>query len=109
MSALKPCPWCGATKINTHEGSTFRWLAVECAECGARPGEIRVQTIGDGTPEKWAANAQRDAIEAWNGRAHDLLLPSDLDAIRRAAVVIRDAGYEDALAAQLEAIAGGGK
>lgn len=68
LRKLLPCPWCGCTKITTHEGSTFRWMAVECAECGAGPGEIRVQTIGDGTPQDWEKQAQANVVKAWNTR-----------------------------------------
>ena len=35
MSALNPCPLCGGRKgylLDT--GSTFRWYAVNCADCG---------------------------------------------------------------------------
>lgn len=67
---LKPCPWCGCNpeKLSITEGSTFRWRLVACPECGAGPGEIRVQTMGSGTPQEWEAQAVIDAAEAWNTR-----------------------------------------
>jgi hypothetical protein len=70
-AALVPCPWCGCKpeKLSVTEGSTFRWRLVECPECGAGPGEIRVQTMGEGTREDWEAKAHVDAIAAWNTRA----------------------------------------
>lgn len=33
--------------------------------------EIRIQTLGDGTPAEWEAAAKIRAIEAWNTRAAD--------------------------------------
>ena len=65
----KPCPFCGHTGIAIHEGSTFRWMVAECIECGATCGEVRVQTMGDGSPEEWKARAERAAVDAWNTRA----------------------------------------
>jgi len=61
-------PFCGGTKISTHEGSTFRWLYASCDECGAQAGEVRVQTLGNGTPEQRRATAAVDALAAWNER-----------------------------------------
>ena len=66
---LKPCPFCGHVGIDFHEGSTFRWIVAECAKCGAQTGEVRVQTIGDGTPEEWMQKAKQEAIREWNTRA----------------------------------------
>lgn len=68
---LLPCPFCGEKPEALHfaEGSTFRWLDVSCPSCGASPGEVRVQTLGEGTKEQWRAKAKADAIEAWNTRA----------------------------------------
>ena len=40
----------------------------ECAECGARCGETRIQTLGEGTRDEWMQQAQQDAIEVWNTR-----------------------------------------
>ena len=65
----KPCPFCGDVGITIREGSTFRWIVPECIECGATCGEVRVQTMGEGSPEEWKARAERAAVEAWNTRA----------------------------------------
>ena len=65
----KPCPFCGSDNVDTREGSTFRWMLAECGECGATGPEIRVQTLGDGTPDAWRYNAQRDALIEWDKRA----------------------------------------
>lgn len=65
---LKPCPFCGETGVSFREGSTFRWLVIECDECGATPGEVRVQTTGNGTPEEWRKTSEVNAIAAWNRR-----------------------------------------
>lgn len=67
MSEPKPCPFCGETGLDFTEGSTFRWLAYSCKGCGIG-SETRKQTLGDGTPEEWAEQAKRDAIEEWNRR-----------------------------------------
>lgn len=67
---LKPCPFCGDSGVTTmNEGSTFRWRYLSCNSCGATPGEVRVQTFGDGTPDEWEKQAAKDAIAAWNRRA----------------------------------------
>ena len=70
---LLPCPWCGCTpkELSIREGYTFRWRTVECPECGAGPGEVRIQTMGNGTAEDWEVQAKADAIAAWNTRAPD--------------------------------------
>lgn len=63
-----PCPFCGSTQINTEEGSTFRWMVAYCEECGAQSGEVRTQTIGEGTREEWQDRGRADAIREWNKR-----------------------------------------
>ena len=65
----KACPFCGEKSIAIHEGSTFRWVVAECNGCGARCGEVRVQTMGAGLPAHWKAKAEQDAVEEWNKRA----------------------------------------
>jgi hypothetical protein len=42
---------------------------MECDGCGAQTGEVRVQTMGEGTPEQWDKNAKADALKEWNTRA----------------------------------------
>ena len=69
MLGAKPCPFCGEKNITTREGSTFRWVAVECNACGATCGEVRVQTMGIGKPAYWKTKAEQDAVEEWNKRA----------------------------------------
>lgn len=66
---LKPCPFCGGIGVTVHEGSTFRWRVAECNYCGAQCGEIRVQTMGEGTPADWEKAGRAEAIKAWNDRA----------------------------------------
>lgn len=65
---LLPCPFCGSTNIDVLEGSTFRWAFAECIDCGARSGEIRVQTSGVGTIDEWKKEAQVKALNEWNQR-----------------------------------------
>lgn len=62
------CPFCGHVGLDFQAGSTFRWLAYSCGGCGMG-NETRVQTLGEGTPEQWRAQAERDAVEEWNKRA----------------------------------------
>lgn len=69
QSELQPCPFCGAVGLDFKEGSTFRWIVASCSGCGASTGETRIQTLGQGTKEEWMAEAQQDAIAAWNRRA----------------------------------------
>lgn len=66
----KPCPFCGSEKVDVVEGSTFRWRAATCADCGAIGPEVRVQTHGTGTREEWENKAHSDAVAAWNERAN---------------------------------------
>ena len=66
--ALKPCPFCGGVGLDFSKGTTFRWLAYSCVDCGIG-SETRVQTMGDGSIEEWKAQAQADAVTAWNRRA----------------------------------------
>lgn len=65
-----PCPFCGTSGVTVREGSTFRWRIATCNECGAQCGEVRCQTLGQGTKEQWEAEATRAAIAEWNSRAH---------------------------------------
>lgn len=64
-----PCPFCGHVGLDFRDGTTFRWLTAECGKCGATCGEVRIQTLGKGTPEEWRAAAEQSAIDAWNTRA----------------------------------------
>jgi hypothetical protein len=64
-----PCPFCGGTEIDVQQGSTFRWLIVACEGCGAQCGEVRVQTMGAGTPREWADAGEALAFAEWNKRA----------------------------------------
>jgi Lar family restriction alleviation protein len=66
--ALIPCPFCGSKDICVVEGTTFRWRLAQCNDCGAQAGEVRIQTSGDGTSDKWEALAEKDAIAEWNTR-----------------------------------------
>jgi Lar family restriction alleviation protein len=68
MTDLLPCPFCGATSVSVREGSTFRWRYASCDECGAQAGEVRRQTLGEGTKEEWEAEATRSALAEWNRR-----------------------------------------
>lgn len=64
-----PCPFCGSYDTEVCDGSTFRWVYMGCADCGARAGEVRVQTIGI---ERDAAikRATIDATLEWNTRSN---------------------------------------
>lgn len=68
MTPPKPCPFCGKTGVAVRQGETFRWRYIECNNCGARCGDVRVQTMGDGTRESWEAEAYERAVEEWNTR-----------------------------------------
>ena len=66
---IKPCPFCGGKHVRVQEGDSFRWRFATCCECGARSGDVRVQTLGDGTKAEWEAAGYAAAIEEWNTRA----------------------------------------
>jgi hypothetical protein len=70
---IKPCPFCGGRQVDAQEGSSFRWMVAFCCNCGATCGEVRVQTLGEGTREQWISAARIRAIEEWNTRESDLL------------------------------------
>jgi hypothetical protein len=72
-----PCPFCGGHEVTIVEGGSFRWRLAQCCNCGAQSGEVRVQTLGDGTKEEWEAQAERNAIAEWNTRAA-LAAPQEL-------------------------------
>ena len=65
---ILPCPFCGETGLDFREGTSFRWLAYSCSECGIG-SETRVQTMGEGTNDEWLAQAKADAVASWNKRA----------------------------------------
>ena len=67
MNAIKPCPFCGHTGLDFKEGSSIRWAAFACSNCGIG-SEVRMQTLGDGTLKAWRVQAERDAVEWWNTR-----------------------------------------
>ena len=58
--SAKPCPFCGSTRIETKEGSTFRWRLAYCVDCEATSGEVRVA--------KQDEQAAADAMKEWNRR-----------------------------------------
>ena len=64
---IKPCPFCGGNEVSISEGSTFRWVRVEC-RCGVIGPEVRKQTAGSGTKEEWFCDAAARAIVEWNKR-----------------------------------------
>jgi hypothetical protein len=71
MNIIKPNPrpFCGHVGVDFVQGSAFRWMHAECGSCGARGHEIRVQTLGEGTPEQWRYDAEQEAFNLWNERA----------------------------------------
>jgi Lar family restriction alleviation protein len=68
MTEPLPCPFCGGPSVSVSDGSTFRWRVAACNTCGAQCGEIRAQTLGEGTPQEWEAEAREEAIAEWNTR-----------------------------------------
>jgi Lar family restriction alleviation protein len=61
---LKPCPFCGTNDaLNPTEGTTFRWVRIECG-CGAVGPEAR----RDSMAPKDAAEDFRRAAKEWNER-----------------------------------------
>lgn len=67
MNDIKPCPFCGCQNISIVAGSTFRWRAAQCNNCGAQCGEVRIETSGPGADE-WDSKARELAIAEWNKR-----------------------------------------
>ena len=59
-----PCPFCGGTRIETREGSTYRWWQAYCVDCEASAGEVRAD------PMRFLKHADDLAMAAWNERHH---------------------------------------
>ena len=62
-----PCPFCGDHNATLQEGSTFRWVVIQCGNCGAQCGEVRVNTMK--TKEERGNKPWMDAVAEWNRRA----------------------------------------
>jgi hypothetical protein len=54
--------------VDILNGSTFRWLVAECADCGARCGEVRKMVVLHDNDAEIARSRQAVA-EEWNQRA----------------------------------------
>ena len=79
LPKLAPCPMCGGTKGYTlHDGSTYRWWVVQCADCGRDVSECRSNgstNLHDPKPERWNA-----ADESWNDAgAHAAALAAEVE------------------------------
>lgn len=74
---LLPCPFCGHVGLDFAEGETFRWMLPSCSGCGASCGDVRVQTMGEGTKEQWWEAAKLSAIKEWNTRAQVTAAPQE--------------------------------
>ena len=59
-----PCPFCGCKRTSVAEGSTFRWAVGECDNCGARCGEVRINTMKQRNEDEIRAAV----IKEWNTR-----------------------------------------
>lgn len=65
MSALTPCPLCGAEYgYHLEPGSTFRWLAVLCGSCDELVAECRATLYDELGSELEPTSEVAD--EAWN-------------------------------------------
>lgn len=65
MSELKPCPFCGESKLlalKDDREQGYKWGAVQCQQCSAIGPEVRT---GYDKPEKWLPQA----VAEWNTRA----------------------------------------
>lgn len=75
---LKPCPFCGATNIAFYEGSTFRWMDVQCMECDAR---IECRKSDTAKVAEDPVNTLR-GIEVWNTRNDRAVIDGFLARVR---------------------------
>jgi transcription elongation factor Elf1 len=67
MIKAKPCPFCGNETISVVEGSSYRWRVAECGGCGARAGEVRINTLAEDKAQALADVVIR-AVSEWNDR-----------------------------------------
>lgn len=64
-----PCPFCGESSAIVVEGTSYRWVAVQCQDCGAQCGEIRRRDpIGQTAEDK--AKDEAEAVKEWNIRSN---------------------------------------
>ena len=68
MDELKPCPFCGSTKVGMGKGA--HWVAekqngnircIVCGDCGVNGGVFNLLAMTE-------TQAEKKAIEAWNRR-----------------------------------------
>jgi len=57
LADRKPCPFCGSKNLAVMGGTTFRWHAIECLECEARCGEVRVEAGAAALEAEWDKRA----------------------------------------------------
>ena len=78
---LKSCPFCGATNIAFYEGSTFRWMDVQCMECDAH---IECRKSDTAKVAEDPVNTLR-GIEVWNTRNDRAVIDGFLARVREMA------------------------
>lgn len=76
MSELKPCPFCGGTKLKIDSKRTFKYgkekhcsVTVRCMKCHAR-GPVVGINMPDGRYNEIQL-CEKETSEAWNRRADD--------------------------------------
>lgn len=84
MAELLPCPFCGSIRIFQIDGSTFRWMKLQCADCEASCGEIR----REGDPSHPALT------QAWNTRASAEWQPIETAPKMRTVILWADTSYD---------------
>jgi hypothetical protein len=69
MEELKPCPFCGGTKLRTMAWNICVDAHIECEKCGASSGYYNAEEKkGKTRPKDYEKRCVKLAVNAWNKR-----------------------------------------
>lgn len=91
MVHLKPCPFCGSTRVNFiddwYDSEDGDQMVVHCPDCSANSKMIQRPTDDNGdfydNDSEEYVDAMEDVISSWNGRVNVQSVSEDLSGIVR--------------------------